>query len=365
MQWSPPELAVIVPTFNEAANIDLLYASLASALGGMSWELIVVDDDSPDGTAERVKALSLRHPNIRCIRRVGRRGLSSACIEGILATAAPFVAVMDADHQHDESVLPEMLVEAKNGAELVIGSRFAASGSAEAGFSKTRLWGSQTATTLSSLVTGRKVSDPMSGFFLLRRELFDQLAPDLSQEGFKILLDLIVTASRGKRQLGIAEVPYTFRPRHAGTSKMSPLVAIQFLGLWLSKLSGGLLPATFLLFAMVGLSGVAVHLTVLWLFSDLLAAPFIGSQIAATLAAMTWNFFLNNTLTYADKRLSGSRLWLGLIGFYVVCSVGAVANVSVASMIYEARQATFVAGLAGALMSSVFNYAVTRIFTWR
>lgn len=360
-----PELAVVVPTFKERDNIALLHKNLAIALEGISWELIIVDDNSPDGTAETAKALGREHANIRCIKRIGRRGLSSACIEGIMSTGAPYVAVMDADHQHDERILPQMLAKAEAGAELVVGSRFAGEGSADGGLSSQRLWGSNMATRLSQMVAGRGVTDPMSGFFLLRREAFERVAPKLAADGFKILLDLIVTSGRAGSPLSVAEVPYTFRQRHAGESKMSPLIVIQFMGLWLSKLTGGLLPTSFLLFAMVGASGVAVHLGTLALLTGPMKADFVASQIVATLVAMTWNFFLNNVLTYSDRRLRGFKLWTGLIGFYIVCSLGGIANISVASMIYEFRHATLLAGLAGAIMSSVFNYAVTRMVTWK
>lgn len=363
--WFPPELSVVVPTYNERGNVELLYSALSTALAGIRWELIVVDDDSPDGTADAVKALAMEHPNLHCIRRVGRRGLSSACIEGISASAAPFVAVMDADHQHDEKILPQMLDAARRGADMVIGSRFAKTGSTGEGLSASRLWGSKLATRLSAFLTGRQVADPMSGFFLLERSLFDRLADKLTPDGFKILLDLIVTARGAGEDLVIAEIPYKFRARNAGVSKMSPLIAIQFLGLWMSKLTGGLVPATFLLFGMVGASGIAVHLASLSLFHYSLGFNFINAQIAATLVAMTWNFFLNNVLTYSDRRLRGGKLIVGLLGFYLVCSFGALANLSFAAWVYAAEQPPVLAGLAGAIMSSVFNYAVTRLVTWR
>ncbi len=359
------ELAVVVPTYNERDNLALLCENLEQALAGIAWELIVVDDNSPDDTAGLVRQLGRRYPNVRCIKRIGRRGLSSACAEGILSTNAVFVAVMDADHQHDEAILTPMLEAARGGADIVVGSRFAESGSSGDGLSPTRLRGSKLATAMAAMVTGRALSDPMSGFFLLRRDLFEAIAANLSADGFKILLDIVVSAQRSGRQIMIAEVPYVFRPRRAGDSKMSPLIVIQFLGLWLSSLTRGLLPTSFLLFSMVGVSGVAVHLAALWALSTWAKPSFVIAQIGATLTAMTWNFFLNNILTYSDKRLHGARLWLGLLGFYAVCSIGGLANVSVASWIYEMREATFVAGMAGALMSSVFNYAVTRILTWK
>ena len=360
-----PELAVIVPTFNERANLVPLVDRLATALAGIDWELIFVDDNSPDGTADAAWDLARQHDNVRCIKRLGRRGLSSVCAEGILSTNAPFVAVMDGDLQHDEAILPAMLAKVRAGADIAVGTRYSGEGSSGQGLSPIRQWGSNLATRLSTLVAGQELSDPMSGFFMVRRDLFVDVAPQLSDEGFKILLDLVVTAARKGTPPAIAQVPYTFRQRLAGESKMSPLVVLQFLGLFLSKLTNGLLPTSFLLFALVGFSGVAVHLSVLWLLTSVVPETFIVAQIVATITAMTWNFFLNNSLTYADRKLHGLRLWTGLLGFYAVCSMGGVANISIASMIYEARPAPLIAGLAGALMSSVFNYAVTRIFTWK
>jgi len=367
--WQPPRLAVIVPSYNERDNVGLLYDKVAAALAGTSFEFIVVDDNSPDGTAGVVRDMARRHANVRVIHRIGRRGLSSACIEGISSTAAPFFAVIDADLQHDETVLPQMLAKALAGDDVVVATRYAGDGSTGEGFSAARAAGSRLGTRLSRLLTGRALTDPLSGFFLMRREVFDEIAPTLSRDGFKILLDIIVSATRfrgrAERELRIGEVPYRFRARHAGESKMSPLIAIQFLGLVLSKLSGGLLPTSFLLFGMVGGSGVFVHLFVLWLTHENLGFNFTNAQLTATLVAMTTNFVLNNELTYADKKLRGRRFWLGLVTFYAVCSIGALANVSVATWIYQASPDLFLAGIAGAVMSVVFNYSVTRVFTWR
>lgn len=366
--WTPPILSVIVPSFNERDNIASLYDKVSQALGDTPFEMIVVDDSSPDGTAAAANALARLHPNIRCIRRIGRRGLSSACIEGFFASSAPYLAVIDADHQHDERVLPQMLARAEAGDDLVIGTRYAGSGAVGEGLSAAREKGSRFATRLSGLVTGRAISDPMSGFFLVRREVIEEVAPQLSRDGFKILLDIVVSATRfrgeGRPALRIGEVPYTFRPRHAGESKMSPLIVVQFLGLVFSKLTGGVLPTSFLFFGLVGVLGILVHLATLWLTSSL-GFSFTNAQITATLVAMTSNFILNNELTYADKKLRGLRFWWGLLSFYLVCSVGALANVSVAYLIHEAGPGLYTAGIAGALMSVVFNYAVTRVFTWR
>jgi len=362
--FHPPQLAVIVPSYNERDNIELLYEKVAIALGDTPWEMIVVDDDSPDGTADVVNELSRVYANVRCLRRFGRRGLASACVEGMAVTSAPYVAVIDADLQHDEAILPEMLRKALDGADLVVGSRFIGDGSAGEGLSDVRLSGSQFATKLAGMIAGQAVSDPMSGFFLVRREAALKAAPRLASDGFKILIDLIVTSARMGAPLKTAEVPYTFRPRHAGESKMNPLIVIQYLGLWFSKLTNGTLPPSFLLFGLVGGTGVVVHLLTLGAFTSL-GQGFVQSQIAATLIAMTWNFFLNNNLTYADRKLRGPKLIAGLLSFFAICALGGIANISVANAIYSWDHQTFIAGLSGAVMSSVFNYAVTRAFTWK
>jgi len=360
-------MSVVVPTFDERDNIAPLIEKLEAALAGIPFEVIVVDDDSPDGTAEAAKAISRAKPFVRCIHRIGRRGLSSAVIEGMGASAAPYVAVIDADHQHDETILPEMLERLRAGADIAVGSRYVGEGSAQAGFSARRQMASTWATRLAGVLTGKRLTDPMSGFFMIPRPLFLAVSPTLAREGFKILLDIIV-AARGalRRDPVIAEVPYDFRARYAGESKMSALIGVQFLGLIVSRLSFGILPTTFLLFALVGATGVVVHLSVLTFTFEVLDFNFANSQLAATLVAMTTNFLLNNELTYADKKLRGRAFWWGLVSFYLVCSFGTLANISVASIIFETRLMNFfLAGIAGAVMSVVFNYSVTRVFTWR
>lgn len=357
-----PRLTIVLPTFNEAANVPLMVERIAAALPATPHEIIVVDDDSPDGTSAVTRRIAAEKPHVRCVRRVGRRGLSGACLEGMMAASAPIVVVMDADGQHDETILPRMLERIEGGADVVVGSRYTDGGSSGEGFSRTRARGSELATSLSQLLIAQKVSDPMSGFFMLRRDLADRFAGSVSREGFKILFDLL---SRLGPDARVDEVPFTFRKREHGDSKLGFMVTMQFLGLVVSRLSGGLLPVQFLLFGLVGFSGIFVHLSALYIFAEVLAVPFVWSQIGATLVAMTTNFLLNNSLTFAHRRLKGWRLIYGLVTFYLVCSLGAVANISVAVWIYEFERATLLAGLAGALMSTVFNYAVTKLVTWR
>jgi len=357
-----PELTVVLPTYNEAANVPMMVERIDAALAGLPHEILVVDDDSPDGTADLARAIGREKPHVRCIRRIGRRGLSGACVEGMMAAAAPVVVVMDADGQHDEAILPRMLERIRAGADVAIGSRYVAGGSAGGGLTRTRARGSELATRLSQLVLRRTVSDPMSGFFMLRRELADRVAGSVAREGFKILFDILWRLEPAAR---VDEVPFTFRERQRGESKLGLVVTMQFLGLLASRLTGGVLPVQFLMFALVGLSGLFVHLGALYLLAEAAGVGFVQAQLAATVIAMTTNFLLNNWLTFAHKRLRGWRALYGLLTFCLVCSLGALANISVAVWVYQFDQMTMLAGLAGALMSSVFNYAVTKLVTWR
>ena len=357
-----PVLSVVVPTFNERDNVTKLYRKLEATLDGIAWEVVFVDDNSPDGTWDVVRALARQDGRVRCIRRIGRRGLSGACIEGILASSAPYAAVMDADLQHDETQLPKMLSLLQSGqAELVVGSRYIEGGSADS-FNRSRAGASALATEVANRVLGVRVADPMSGFFMVRRDRFEQLAPELSTQGFKILLDVIATA-HGK--LRTVEVPYAFGSRLHGESKLDSMVALDFVGLVLAKFTRDVISLRFLLFAMVGGTGLFVHLATLFVALQVLEFPFPEAQAAGAFVAMTSNFILNNFLTYRDQRLKGFAILRGLLAFYIVCSVGLFANVGVAFSVYDQEPIWWLAGAAGALMGVVWNYAMSGLFVWR
>jgi dolichol-phosphate mannosyltransferase len=357
-----PELSVVVPTFNECDNVTTLFRRLETTLAGVAWEVIFVDDNSPDGTWDVVRGLARQDSRVRCIRRIGRRGLSGACIEGILASSAPFAAVIDADLQHDETQLPKMLALLQAGeADLVVGSRYVEGGSADS-FNRQRAGASALATGVAKRVLRVEIADPMSGFFMIRRDRFEQLAPQLSTQGFKILLDVVATA-RGN--LRIQESPYAFGSRLHGESKLDSMVALDFLGLVLAKLTHDTVSLRFLLFAMVGSIGLLVHLAVLFIALKAFALPFPESQACGALSAMTSNFIMNNFLTYRDQRLKGFAILRGLLLFYLVCSVGLLANVGVAFSVYDQQPIWWLAGAAGALMGVVWNYAMSGLFVWR
>lgn len=355
-------LAVIVPTYNESANVRLLVDALDRALEGVAWEAVFVDDDSPDGTADELRRLARRDPRIRVLQRIGRRGLASACVEGALASSAPYVAVIDADLQHDERLLPRMLeLLERDRADLVVGTRYADGGDVGE-WSGARLRGSRAATWLTTRLLPTGVSDPMSGFFMLRRDLLMARVRELSAQGFKILLDLLTVGDRPAR---VAELPYRFRPRCAGDSKLDATVAWELGLMLLERLLGGVVPARFLAFAIVGGLGVVVHFALLAVLVTVAGAPFGGAQAAAAAGAMAGNFALNNVLTFRDRRLQGWAWWRGLASFFLVCSIGAAANVGVAVWLFDRRHAAWAAaGLAGIAVGAVWNYAVSGAYTW-
>jgi dolichol-phosphate mannosyltransferase len=270
---------------------------------------------------------------------------------------------MDADLQHDESLLTGMLDRLREGdVDLVVASRYVEGGSAES-FSALRAKVSRWSTDVARRFLGVELSDPMSGFFMMRRERFEELSPALSSQGFKILLDVVATA-RGK--LRVAELPYVFRERVHGESKLDSRVALDFVALLVAKLTNDAVSFRFLLFCLVGLTGIAIHMSVLEVTHAMAGLSFGVSQAIATIGAITWNFVLNNMLTYRDQRLTGLRFFTGLLRFQVICAVGALSNVGIATWIYGYESTGWwLAGLGGALMGAVWNYVVSAAFVWR
>jgi dolichol-phosphate mannosyltransferase len=356
-----PLLSVIVPTFNERENLRPLIDELTRVLAGIEWEAIIVDDDSPDGTASEARQLACERGRVRCIQRIGRRGLSSACIEGMLASSAPYLAVMDGDLQHDPAILPEMLVRLEHSeAELVVGRRYVGGGGV-GDWQAIRRMISAFATRVGRAVVPDGLRDPMSGFFALRRSLLDEVVRDLSGLGFKILLDIVASA---RHPVVFQEVPFVFRARAAGTSKLDTLVAWEYAMLLADKLFGRYVPVRFLAFATIGGLGVFVHLAVLTLAFRGAGIDFVSAQALAVGVSMVFNYSVNNVLTYRDRRRRGMKWLTGLLSFAAACSVGAAANVGVAAFLFSRRAEWIVAAVAGVLVGAVWNYAVTSVYTW-
>jgi dolichol-phosphate mannosyltransferase len=357
----PLQLSVVIPTKNEAGNVEPLLARLNVALAGIAWEAIFVDDNSTDGTPELLTRIAQGDRRVRLIRRIGRRGLSSAVVEGALASTTPIIAVIDADLQHDEKILPDLYrAIADGGHELAIGTRYAANGST-GDWAEDRLKISRFATALASPILKTRLSDPMSGFFAVRRDVLLDAAPRLSTIGYKILLDLVASYPR---PLKVAEVGYTFGTRQHGESKLDEMVALEYLELLLDKAIGRFVPVKLVQFGAIGLLGVGVHLALLYLALNMVGASFSTSQAVAVVGAMTFNFALNNKFTYRDRQLKGLAWVGGLFSFYLVCSLGAVANVGIGSLVYEQFHGWWIAGIAGAIVGSVWNYVASGWLTW-
>lgn len=357
----PLEIAVVVPTLNEAANVAALIAQLSVVLAGRGWEVVFVDDNSGDGTSDVVRRIGRESRHVRIVQRVGRRGLSSAVIEGILATAAPLVAVMDGDLQHGEDALPKLIAAIEGGAaDIAVGTRYDLGGST-GDWDARRERMSRWATRLGQVALGTTVSDPMSGFFAIRREAFERALPRLSAIGFKILLDILASAPAPLR---VAEVPYTFRARTAGESKIGARVMAEYAELIADKTIGRIVPVRLIKFLMVGGLGVFVHLAVL---SALLGGgnSFLAAQSGAVLTAIAFNFFLNNSFTYADRKLKGWGIARGLASFYAISALGAVANIGIGNWMAGQDERWWVAGVAGVLVGAIWNFAMSSALTWR
>jgi dolichol-phosphate mannosyltransferase len=359
---STATLSVVIPSYNERPNVAPMIARLAQALHGIAWEVIYVDDDSPDGTTAEVRRIATIDPRIRCIRRLGRRGLASAVIEGALSSSARYVAVIDGDLQHDETRLPVMLEALRGGDyDIAVASRHVEGGGSAGLANRWRHVLSGAGIRLAQWFLPTRLSDPMSGFFMLPRPLFEQLAHNLTGQGFKILLDIMLSAPAPPR---VIEIPTEFRSRVAGTSKLDALVLMQFAGLLLDKVLGGLLPLRFVSFALVGAVGVLVHLSVLVVLHKTTGATFEWDQTLASVVAMVFNFQVNNMVTYSDQRLRGPRLWRGLLVFMLVCGLGAIANIGIAQTLYDTRMQWTIAGATGAVIGVVWNYAVSATLVW-
>ncbi len=357
-----PELAIVLPTYNERENIGPVLSALQQALEGLDYEVVIVDDDSSDGTAAAARHFARHDSRIRVIQRINRRGLASACVEGMMASSAAYLAVMDSDLQHDERILPAMLAKLKDEKlDVVIGSRNAGGGSMGT-LPGQRVALSRFGKKVGRLVTRADVSDLMSGFFVVDRRFLEEVVRSLSLTGFKILLDMLATS---RRPVKVGEVGYTFRPRERGESKLDFLTGLEYLELILDKITGNWIPTSYLVFGLIGAGGVLVHLLILRLLLVIAGMPFLQGQAIASVIAMTVNFVLNNRLTFRTFRLRGADMWFGLALFYLACSIGLRINLKTAEFLRDQQISWYMAGGAGIILGSVWNYWVSSILVWR
>ena len=357
-------LSIVIPTYNEKDNIAKILDKLKKALKDIAYEIIFVDDNSPDGTSREIKNFMKKSSDIRLIHRIGRRGLSGAVIEGIFAATSELVAVMDCDLQHDETKLSEMLhlFSKSISLDLVIGSRFTEKGGiSDKAFSKIRELGSRITTLLVKRLLNINSSDPLSGFFMVKKETFLMSADNLQSQGFKILADFLATSGKN---IEIKEIGYKFKNRVVGESKMSFLTVLELIGLVLSQIFKGRVSIRFILFCMVGLSGIFVQLFITGT-SMFLINQFATAQTLGIIAAMTSNYFLNNTITFQERKLKSFDLLRGLFSFYLICSLGAFTNIAIASYVFGFSSNWLISSFVGAIFGAVWNFTLTSIFTWK
>ena len=357
-------LTVIVPTFNEVDNISKFISSIQEILKKTNFQILFVDDNSTDGTIEEIKKFRDLLPNVDLILRIGRRGLSGACIEGIQNSDSTYVAIMDCDLQHDEKLLIKMINEfsENENLDLVIGSRHVENGDSKKGFSYVRDLGSRYAIGLTQRLLKLKINDPMSGFFMAKKTSIDPLLKKLQPNGFKILTDILASS---KRSLLTKELGYEFKKRSAGYSKMNFSVVLELIGLFVSHLSFGLISMRFVLFGFVGFSGIFVQLTATYFFLKIVSLSFYYSQLFSIIITMTSNYYLNNLITFKEHSLVGKRFFQGLISFYFICSIGALANIAIAEKLYNGFGIWYFASFSGALVGAFWNFIFSSIFTWK
>ena len=347
-----PEIGIVVTNAADRNDVERLVALLSRVLAGIDWEVIFVGDTAAGGPATAACRLGETDNRIRGLRRVGRRGLAGACLDGMLASGAHYLAVMEP--HHDAALLAAMLDRLRGGGGVVVANRRPAdprTGAARA------LWPAK----IVQKMLGADLHDPMSRFFMIQRNAFEDLVPALSSQSISILLDLLL-AARGR--LRVAELPCAT----SGGSEpgaLDPAMALEFAGLVAARLTHDTVSIRFLMFCLVGLTGVGIHMAILRLGLLNAGLPFTAAQTAAAIGAMAWNFTLNNLFTYYDQRLVGRAFLSGLIRFQLICAIGAISNIGVASFIYNGEHNWWVAGIGGVLTGAVWNYAVTSVFVWR
>ncbi|MHC8509083.1 MAG: polyprenol monophosphomannose synthase [Rhodospirillales bacterium] len=316
-----PELAVIIPAYNERANVAPLLERLSAALAGVDWQAVYVDDNSPDGTAEAVRECARSDPRVSCIVRVGRRGLAGAVIEGVMASGAPIAAVIDADLQHDETVLPKMFEALKDpDIDVVVASRYAAGGGTGE-WDSARERASRAATWVAGVIGPKDLTDPMSGFFAVRRTAFEGAVQAMSGKGYKILLDLFAASPKPLR---FVEIPYTFRTRHAGESKLSLRVLYDYALMLADHTIGKHIPAAWLVLLAGWCAAVMAHMALLGLGVDAAGLAPGRAHIAALCIVLSAAYALSEALAHKPRK--GARWFAGLCGFALLAAPGALVN---------------------------------------
>ena len=352
-------VTVVLPTFNERDNVVAAVEAIRAAFATRrwEWEILVIDDDSPDRTWEVVERLG--DPRVRCYRRLDRKGLSSAIVDGLSLGRGERLVVADADLQHDLARIPD-LVAALDRHSLAVGTRYAVGGGTD-GLSPRRLRWSRMATVACQVALGIRCSDPMSGFFAIRRAAFKELAPRLNPRGYKLLMELL----HALHPSSVAEVPYEFAPRRTGDSKLLPQVMWDFALSLLELFSRRLISARFVKYAAVGLSGVVVQYVTFYQLWRQVLADEVATAAAIGSAACS-NYLVNNWWTFSDRRHRGGEILRGLLLFCLISGAGAFINQAMTWYLHDRHRIGLVFTMAaGIAVATVWNYFLNLDLTWR
>ena len=358
-------ISVIIPTYNEYKNLPKLLDQLLNLETIFEKEIIIVDDNSSDGTQNLARSYSQNDRRIRLISRLGRSGLSSAIKEGCLCASGDLIVIMDADGQHEPNSIINGLKKFNNkNIDIIIGSRFLEE-SIIKGLSSKRESGSSIANFLAriTLHSGyKKLTDYMTGFILLKRNSCIKYIEKIDVNGFKFLYELL-SLSKGK--LTVIEIPLVFGLREFGQSKLDLAVIWDFLISLIHNFFGRIIPRRAFSFALVGLIGVFVQMFVIYFLLAMTDFDFEKILPIGVILAATSNYIINNILTFRSNKLSGKNFYFGLFKFLLVASLPIIANIGVANLFYNQLSSnTFIAQIAGIFVVFIWNYAASSRVVW-
>tara|TARA_Y100001968_G_scaffold297194_1_gene305953 strand:- start:271 stop:1380 length:1110 start_codon:yes stop_codon:yes gene_type:complete len=358
-------ISIVLPSYNEYNNITLIIKKLLKFANLYDIEILVVDDDSNDGTTSLVRDLARDEARIRLIHRIGRAGLSSAIKEGVINAKGDIVAIMDSDGQHEpEDVLEAIRKLISNQLDIVIGSRFQKNSDLQ-GLSKARQDGSTLANNIARISLSRKysdLSDYMSGCIVIRRDSCLAFTQRVDVNGFKFLYELLAISNGC---LNIQEIPIKFKSRSHGKSKLDISILWDFIISLLHTISGKILPRRAISFALVGLTGVFVQLISTEILIRMLGIDFEAALPYSVVLSASSNYLINNFLTFRSRRLKNMKLITGLLKFLVVASLPVIANVGLATSFYNfITPSTLLAQIAGIIVVFIWNYAASSRFVW-
>ena len=356
------DFSIIIPTYNEKENILNLILEIWNQLTQLNYDIIIVDDNSPDKTGEIVKAFiqGKNLQNIICIERSWQKGLSSAIVEGMAASNSPLIIVMDGDGQHDPKDIYKFVETQKNNdLDLVIGSRFYMEES-DINLSRSRFALSRFGIRLSRPFIGNRFTDPLTGFFLIKRNILKNIQNKIYKDGFKILFDILML----KKDISSQEIQITFRKRLAGDSKLNISTLAHLMGQIVENLSHRIIPSTFFVFSFIGATGVFIHLLALYSFLGV-GFDYIFSNFIGSILALTSNYLLNNYLTFNNLHKTLRSRISGLFKYSLFNSLSLMANIGVASFLYLDNFSVAISTLFGISAGLLLNYFLSKNIVFR